>query len=40
MKTAIALVTGGYSGEAVISYRTADTIQQHLESDQYQVYRI
>ncbi|MEY5033752.1 MAG: hypothetical protein RL447_130 [Bacteroidota bacterium] len=40
MKTAIALVTGGYSGEAVISYRTADTIQQHLESDHYQVYRI
>lgn len=40
MKPRIALVTGGYSGESVISYRTADTIQQHLRSDRYQVYRI
>lgn len=40
MKPTIALVTGGYSGEAVISYRTADTIQQHLDPQRYQVYRI
>lgn len=40
MKPNIALVTGGYSGEAVISYRTADTIQQHLDPQRYQVYRI
>ena len=40
MRPRIALVTGGYSGESVISYRTADTIQQHLATDRYQVYRI
>lgn len=39
-KPHIALVTGGYSGEAVISYRTADTIQQHLDPQRYQVFRI
>ena len=40
MRPNIALVTGGYSGEAVISYRTADTVQQHLDPQRYQVYRI
>ncbi|MFM2138349.1 MAG: hypothetical protein RJA57_656, partial [Bacteroidota bacterium] len=40
MKRNIALVTGGLSGEAVISYRSADTIQQHLDRDRYQVWRI
>ncbi len=40
MKPFIALVTGGYSGEAVISYRTADTISKQLDENRYQVYRI
>ncbi|MBU6158519.1 MAG: D-alanine--D-alanine ligase [Bacteroidetes bacterium] len=40
MKPKIALVTGGFSGEAVVSYRSADTIQQHIDPDQYEVYRI
>lgn len=40
MKMKIALVTGGYSGEAVISYKTADTIYQHLDKEKFDVYRI
>lgn len=36
----IALVTGGTSGEAVISYKTAKTISTHLNRDQYDVYLI
>ena len=40
MKPQIALVTGGYSGEAVVSYKSADTIQQHIDSATYDVYRI
>ena len=40
MKKKIALVTGGYSGEAVISYRSAATIHQHLDKERYEVYKI
>lgn len=40
MKKTIALVTGGYSGEAVISYRTATTIGNNLDPEKYDVYRI
>ncbi len=40
MKKKIALVTGGYSGEAVISYRSAATIYTHLDKDKYDVYKI
>lgn len=40
MKKKIALVTGGYSGEAVISYRSANTIYNHLDKDRYDVYTI
>lgn len=40
MKKKIALVTGGYSGEATISYRTAKTIYNHLNKDKYDVYKI
>lgn len=36
----IALVTGGYSGEAVISYKTASTIQQHLDKNLFHTYWI
>lgn len=40
MKKKIALVTGGYSGEAVISYRSANTIYNHLDKDRFDVYKI
>ncbi len=40
MKKNIALVTGGYSGEAVISYKSATTIQNNLDREHYNVYKI
>ena len=39
-KPRIALVTGGYSSEAVISYKSAVTIDHHLDRDRFDVYRI
>lgn len=39
-KPTIAFVTGGYSGEAVISYKSAITIQNNIDTDQFDVYRI
>jgi D-alanine-D-alanine ligase len=39
-KPIIAFVTGGYSGEAVISYKSAITIQNNIDTDRYDVYRI
>lgn len=40
MKKKIALVTGGFSGEAVISYRSAATIYNHLNKNKFDVYKI
>ncbi|GAB4091338.1 D-alanine--D-alanine ligase family protein [Flaviaesturariibacter terrae] len=40
MKKKIALITGGYSGEAVISYKSARTIYEHLDKAKYDVYTI
>jgi D-alanine-D-alanine ligase len=40
MKKNIALVTGGFSGEAVISYKSATTIGNHLDKEKYNVYTI
>lgn len=40
MKRKIALVTGGYSGEAVISYKSATAIFNSLDKDKYDVYII
>ncbi len=40
MKPTIAFVTGGYSAESVISYKSAITIENHLDHDRYTVYRI
>lgn len=37
---AIAFVTGGYSSEAVISYKSAITIEKHIDPSKYNVYRI
>jgi D-alanine-D-alanine ligase len=39
-KPCIAFVTGGYSGEAVISYASAITIQQNVDVSKFDVYRI
>ena len=36
----IALVTGGYSGESVISYKSAKTIYNHLDKSKYNVFVI
>lgn len=40
MKKTIALVTGGFSGEAVISYKSAITIGNNLDSEKFNVYKI
>lgn len=40
MKKNIALVTGGFSGEAVISYRSAITIDNNLDRNLFNVYKI
>lgn len=40
MKKKIALVTGGYSGEAEISYKSAVTIYNNLDKAQYDVFKI
>ena len=39
-KPRIALVTGGYASEAVISYKSALTIDAHLDRERYDVHRI
>ncbi|MBO9620146.1 MAG: D-alanine--D-alanine ligase [Niabella sp.] len=39
-KKNIALVTGGLSGESVISYKSAATIDKHLDRQQYNVFII
>jgi D-alanine-D-alanine ligase len=40
MKKNIALVTGGFSGEAVISYKTALTIDKNLDRERFNVFKI
>jgi D-alanine-D-alanine ligase len=40
MKKKIALITGGYSGEAEISYKSAKTIYSHLSKEKYDIYLI
>jgi D-alanine-D-alanine ligase len=40
MKKNIALVTGGFSGEAVISYKSAVTIDNNLDRERFSVYKI
>lgn len=39
-KKKIAFLTGGYSGEAVISYKSAITIEHNLDKEKYEVYKI
>jgi D-alanine-D-alanine ligase len=40
MKKNVALVTGGYSGEAEISYKSVITIENNIDTDKYNVYKI
>ena len=40
MKKKIALLTGGLSGEAQISYKSAITVGNNIDRDKYEVYRI
>lgn len=40
MKKRIALVTGGYSGEAEISYKSAITVENNIDKDLFDVYKI
>ena len=40
MKKTIALITGGYSGESVISYQTAATIEKNVDTDKWICYTI
>jgi D-alanine-D-alanine ligase len=40
MKKNIALVTGGFSGESVISYKSATTIDNNLDRELFNVYKI
>jgi len=40
VKKNIALVTGGFSGEAVISYKSAVTIDNNLDREKFNVYKI
>ena len=39
-KKTIAFVTGGYSGEAVISYMSAITIENNIDTEKYDYYKI
>jgi D-alanine-D-alanine ligase len=40
MQKKIALVTGGYSGEAEISYKSAVTVENNIDRSRYEVYKI
>jgi D-alanine-D-alanine ligase len=40
MKKTIAIVTGGYSGESVISYKTANTIEKNIDASKWDAYTI
>lgn len=40
MKPKIAFVTGGYSGEAEISYLTAKTIEKNIDPEKFESYKI
>ena len=40
MKKRIALVTGGYSGEAVISYKSATAMQNNIDIDKWDCFKI
>lgn len=39
-KKRIALVTGGFTGEAVVSLKSAAVVEKHIDRDRYDVYKI
>lgn len=40
MKAKVALITGGYTGEAEVSFKSAAFVQSQLDADKYEVYPI
>ena len=40
MKPKIAFVTGGFSGEAEISYKSAITFEKNIDKERYELYKI
>ena len=40
MKTKVALITGGYTGEAEVSFKSAAFVQEQLDSEKYDVYLV
>lgn len=40
MKKIIALVTGGFTGETVVSFKSAAFVESQLDNEKYEVYRI
>lgn len=40
MKAKIALITGGYTGESEVSLKSADFVEQQLDGNKYEIYRI
>jgi D-alanine--D-alanine ligase len=40
MKPKIAFITGGYSTESVISYKSAETIEKNIDTEKYSAYKI
>lgn len=40
MKKKIALVTGGFTGESVVSLKSASVVEKHLDSDRFDVYKL
>ncbi len=40
MKLNIAFVTGGFSGEAGISYKSAITIEKNIDKERWNLYKI
>src|SRR5690606_33931561 len=40
MKKKIALVTGGFTGESVVSLKSAAVVEKNLDTDKYEVYKI
>lgn len=40
MKKRIALVTGGFTGESVVSLKSASVVEKHLDKDLFEVYKL
>lgn len=40
MKTRVALVTGGYTGESEVSFKSAEFVYSQLDSSKYDIYKI